>query len=393
MNQLGALAKMFIVLSGGTLGLFLALFLTGWAQTHFTQSPLGSIRTATAQLDGMFFVEMLSMELPATAKSEQEEPVIFTRNNIAKFLLRLFTDINPDDPRTFMAMSIPGMSSERATLLSGGVAAAHDTAPLDYTPPPEALLPYEEWVPNDLTPPDQSDTAEEPPAATPIEPTVEEPSSDKRIFIYHSHNRESWLPELPDKTKLDDAYDPTINVTLLGSRMAEKLEEKGIGAVSSAQDYPTSVPGYNWNFSYKYSLQTIREAFASYPDLTYYFDIHRDSQTREYTTATINGQEYAQLYFIIGHRNPNWQENEAFATEVNKRMEARYPGISRGVWSKSANSGHAEYNQSFSPHSFLIEVGGPENTLEESYRTIDALTEIISEYFWEAEAVSTGGGG
>lgn len=102
---------------------------------------------------------------------------------------------------------------------------------------------------------------------------------------------------------------------------------------------------------------------------------------------TIDNVDYAQVFFIVGHRNPGWQQNEKFASSIHERMEERYPGISRGVWGKSASTGHAEYNQSVSPNSILIEVGGPENTLEESYRTIDVLAEVIAEYILEAEKV------
>src|SRR5699024_10168702 len=131
----------------------------------------------------------------------------------------------------------------------------------------------------------------------------------------------------------------------------------GVGATNSTTDYSTSVPDFNYNFSYKYSQSTVREAFSSHPDLEYFFDIHRDSQTRDLTTTTIDGVEYAQLYFIIGQKNPNWQKNEAFATEIHSRIEEKYPGLSRGIWGKTASTGHAEYNQSISPNSILVEVG------------------------------------
>ena len=44
-----------------------------------------------------------------------------------------------------------------------------------------------------------------------------------------------------------------------------------------------------------------------------------------------------------------------------------------------------EYNQSLAEDNVLIEVGGVDNTLEESYRTADALAEVISEIYWEDE--------
>ncbi|WP_199624627.1 stage II sporulation protein P [Paenibacillus alkalitolerans] len=203
----------------------------------------------------------------------------------------------------------------------------------------------------------------------------------KIVFIYHSHNRESWLPELKgtSKDKPSEAFDDTTNVTLLGGRLQKKLEELGVGAVHSGKDYPSQIPAFNYNYSYKYSQKTVREALAVYSDLMFLFDIHRDAIGREHTTVRINNKNYAQMYFIIGKGNPNWKENEAFARQIDEKMNKALPGISKGIMNKGAKHGHGEYNQSLSTSSVLIEVGGYENTLEESNRTIDTLAKVIAE--------------
>jgi stage II sporulation protein P len=36
----------------------------------------------------------------------------------------------------------------------------------------------------------------------------------------------------------------------------------------------------------------------------------------------------------------------------------------------------------------LIEFGGVDNTFEELYRSSDALAEVFSEYYWQAEQVN-----
>lgn len=184
--------------------------------------------------------------------------------------------------------------------------------------------------------------------------------------------------------KKDPNSDKT-NITLVGKRLAKQLESLGVGSTHSSKDYPTSVSGYNWNYSYKYSLQTVRQALAANKQLKFFFDIHRDSQRRKKTTATIKGKDYAQVYFIIGHRNPNWRENEAFANEIHEKLEETYPGLSRGVWGKTAANGNGEYNQSIAPDSVLLEIGGVDNTLEESNRTVDVLAKVIAELYWKNE--------
>jgi stage II sporulation protein P len=185
-----------------------------------------------------------------------------------------------------------------------------------------------------------------------------------------------------------DPNSDKINVTLVGKRLASQLEALGVGATNSSKDYPTTVQGYNWNYSYKYSLQTVKQALAANKQLKFFFDIHRDSQRRKKTTATIKGKDYAQVYFIIGHRNPDWRENEDFANRIHEQLEKDYPGLSRGVWGKTAANGNGEYNQSVAPDSVLIEIGGVDNTLQECYRTADVLAKVIANLYWEdADAV------
>jgi len=207
-------------------------------------------------------------------------------------------------------------------------------------------------------------------------------SKQKQVaFVYHTHNRESWFPELGENSK--DASSKNKNITLVGKRLAESLNKLNVGTVASDTDYPTEITDYRWEYSYKYSRKTVKEALASYKDVEMFFDIHRDSQPRKYTTVEINGKSYAQVYFIIGHKNPNWKKNDAFAKRINEKLEKEYPGLSRGILGKTAASGNAEYNQSLSDKNVLIEVGGVDNTLEESYRTADALASIIASIYEE----------
>lgn len=167
--------------------------------------------------------------------------------------------------------------------------------------------------------------------------------------------------------------------------MKERLEANGIGTLHDKSDYQSTVEGYNYNYSYKYSRETVKAAMANHDGLDYLIDIHRDSQRYNKTTATINGLTYAKVYFIIGHGNENWRENEAFASKINEKLEASYPGISRGIWGKSADQGNGEYNQSLSPNSILIEVGGIDNTREELQRTAEILADIIAEVYWQEQ--------
>ena len=124
---------------------------------------------------------------------------------------------------------------------------------------------------------------------------------------------------------------------------------------------------------------------SSNKSLKFLFDIHRDSQKRKLTTATIEGKAYAQVFFIIGKSNPNWKQNTEFADQIHEKLEGSYPGLSRGIYGKSSNGGrnNGEYNQSLSEDSVLIEIGGIDNTLEECYRTADALAGVIADLYFK----------
>jgi stage II sporulation protein P len=414
--------RAFVALSVFTFAAVVAAGLAGLAFRASTEDwPAGG---AAASLPDGVLAQMAGMELPSFRSAEREGGIDGRR--AASFLFRFLTGINPHQPRSLLASELPGLESSRAVLLRPGSVGEHVTAPADHPPLPEAEDGGEGAGGKSGTPdvaprhPSGSDADGGPgrghasagmgdsgtdagqggtgkgnaagggkeAAADGEKDAQDSPETPKRksVLIYHSHNRESWLPELGEGAK--NAESDEINITLVGKRLAQRLEEAGVGAVHADVDYVTAVEDYRWELSYKYSKETVIEAMAEHDGLTWLLDIHRDSQPRGYTTATIDGKDYAQVYFVIGKGNPDWRKNEAFAAEIHRLLEERYPGISRGIWGKDASSGNGEYNQSLSPNSVLIEVGGIENTLEECYRTADALAEVIAELY--RSAVETG---
>ncbi len=382
--------RAFVAMSLCSMALFILLGLGGMLQKALETSPVQSMRGLAASLTGGAFQTLLGMEMP-NMKTEKRDGVL-QADKVASFLLRFVTGVNPGDPKSLIAQELPGMDRDRSVLLRAPEGsepeAPEDQGPLE----PEASQTGTPGAdPTDA--PATPQITDDPPksAGKPENQGLGEHTTGSRkvVFVYHSHNRESYYPELKDGAK--DPNSDSANVTLVGKRLAQQLEKLGIGATHSNKDYASTVKGYNWNYSYKYSLQTVKQALARNGDLTFFFDIHRDSQRRSKTTATINGKDYAQVYFIIGHRNPNWRENEAFANALHEKLEKQYPGLSRGVWGKTAANGNGEYNQSVAPDSVLIEIGGVDNTLEECYRTADALAAIIATQYWdEQDAVKAG---
>ena len=399
--------KLFVMLASFTFLLFVALGTGFMLQSRLSDKPALTMKGITSGVSSEFFMDMLAME--ARYLPDEEREYTFSARNVANFLLRLLIHINPVDPKSLLASELPGMSGIEPVLLRASSQDPAGPAPQDYSPQPDTAADTDQ-----VAPPETGGGAADDPAtdakdwnAELLGETVNNQhvpgtavvkkenehvpaslSQTKKVFIYHSHGRESFLPELEGVTSPNEANDPEINVRLLGKRLAAKLTELGVGALSSDVDYQTVIKDHNWNFSYQYSLETVKEAFAANPDLEYFIDIHRDSQGREITTKEFDGVPYARVAFVIGQENPNWEKNEAFAAKIHERLEKLYPGLSRGSWGKDSRSGHGEYNQSFSPNSILIEVGGVENTLEETYRTIDVLARVIAEIVMEAEMVN-----
>jgi stage II sporulation protein P len=397
------LVKMFAVMAASTFVLMMVLGLGSYVQAKLLHVPALTMKGLTSGVPGELFMDMIALESNALPASEGE--LWFNGRNIANFLFRFLIDVNPLDPKSLLASELPGLSGSDPIVLRASASDPEGLPPLDFRPQPgktpQPGSSAKDPNPSPATFPEISDwnfeqvlevvdnrhipapASEQPPA--PAESSAG--TETRKVFIYHSHNRESFLPELPNVKSPNEAYDAKINVSLLGSRLAERLTELGLGAFSSDIDYQTAVKDHNWNRSYQYSLETVKEAMAAHPELEYYIDLHRDSQGKKITTSEFNGKSYARVAFIIGQKNPNWKQNDAFAAKIHNRLEEKYPGLSRGIWGKDGSNGHGEYNQSISPNSILIEVGGVENTLEECYRTIDVLAQVFAEVIMDAERV------
>lgn len=368
--------KLFLVLMLVTLLFFVVLGIGGYAQSKLRNSTFSSMKGIAASVSSDFFVDLIGLEVPQLVNEKEST---FSGDHVFSFVFRLLTDINPNDPKTLMAREVSGMGQNSAVPLKG----------TNQSEPPQDYGPGRENEPAPTGPPDgEGGASPEPsPSPTPSSPP-ETPSTNgkKVVLVYHTHYEESWVPEL-DITEADKAYDPDVNITLVGQRLVERLETLGVGAVRYSPSYKETQPDYSWYRSYKYSRETVKEAFAAHPDIDFVFDIHRDALPRDRTTVSIDGTDYAQVYFIIGQKNPNWEENEKFAAQIHEKLEEKAPGLSKGIWGKSAHQGDAEYNQSLSSNNVLVEIGGPFNTLEESYRTADLFAEVVAELYWEAERV------
>jgi stage II sporulation protein P len=396
-----SLGRTMLLLAGGSLVFFMLLGAGGLAGQKLNSSPIPSMKGLAASLSSGFFMELLGMEVPHLPQGKETSAL--SGENVTSFVFQLLTSVNPGDPKSLISREVPGMSGDDPFLLRKG-SGGSTGAPVDYHPGTDEMAEGEGDKPGDTTPQQPEATVAPTPDATPTEVEGTDKSdpqsgtnsaadtSIKRILIYHSHPREAYNPLLGVANDNPSSGVSSKNVMLVGSYITKRLEQRGIGTVHAKEDFPTKIADYNWNFSYKYSRILVKSALSANQEMSGFIDIHRDSQRHGKTTAVIDGKNYAQVYFIIGHANTDWKKNEEFANKIHQQIEKSYPGISRGIWGKAAGKGNnGEYNQTLSPNSVLIEVGGIDNTADELKRTADILADAIADVYWsshEAEKVN-----
>ncbi len=212
------------------------------------------------------------------------------------------------------------------------------------------------------------------------------------VLVYHTHSRESWYSEASGGKSKAVPFHASQNITLVGKEFANRLEKIGIPVYYDDTDHDQLLVEKNKTRAYAYavSADTVVEAISRTPEINYIFDFHRDAVARKFTTTTIDGIEYAKIMFVIGKGNRNWKENFAFAEKLQAILDERYPGLCRAIAGYEQNGAHnGEYNQSFSSNALTVEIGGIENTLEESLRTVTILADVFAEIYLEAVPVNT----
>lgn len=195
------------------------------------------------------------------------------------------------------------------------------------------------------------------------------------VAVYQTHASESYLPLVKHVTAgatgsmdAEEAFadDPEITVVRVGQELASVLAGTyGISTVHSRRIHDAD----GRLGAYVESARTVEGLLQQYPSLKVLLDIHRDSPRRDLTTATVGGKPVARILLVVGTNSklahPNWQRNYQFACALNEAMGQMYPGLSRGILVTESR-----YNQHYLPHSVLVEVGGVDNTLEETLNAV-----------------------
>lgn len=339
-----------------------------------------AVNSVTTNITGEMLYRLLALENHAFAKGFPKD---YQRRTISKMLLTLSTNISLDDPRSFLGRELPGFAFFDGQIFVAGDGTNYTNLPSESSPPLEVLQAEKEAALQNIEALNKQ--VEEPE----VTPTLSTGDKDV-VFIYFTHTRESFLPHLKDVTEPNLAHHSKVNVVQVGERLKSELEKRGIGTIVDQTDVVGHLTKKNLKYwqSYDESRHVVKAALTNNRDLTYLFDIHRDSKRKKATTIKIDGKDYAKLAFVIGTKHANYERNIRLANDLHDLLQKKYPGLSRGVLAKGEKGHNGKYNQDLSENAILIEFGGVDNTFDELYESAAAFAEVFSEYYWEAEAVN-----
>lgn len=340
-----------------------------------------SVNEAAAHVNGELLYQLIGWENHHFLKVENNWA---TAPKMTSLVFKLASNINLNDPRSLLGRELPGFFQFDGKIVVAGEGANYTNMPIESAPPIEIMKAEREAALQNLDG-IENPSGEKTPAA-PGQTT----GKHKVVYIYFTHNRESYIPYLKGVNNPDNAYHSQLNVTKVGEQLKTSLEDRGIGTFVDKTDVQANLnkKGLNYAQSYQESRSVVQTAMATNRDLHYLIDIHRDSQRRGVTTIDINGKSYAKLDFVIGGKNPNYEKNLKLAKDLHELLQKKYKGLSRGVLLKKGTGSNGVYNQNLSESAILIEFGGVDNTFEELNRSADALADVFSEYYWQAEKVN-----
>jgi stage II sporulation protein P len=378
--QMSTILKGTLIFIAGLLSVFSMVgILTSFNPEYRITS--NSLNQAASSVKGETLYKILALENRSFNQILTEEEQALP--SFSSMLFQVATNVSFEDPRSFLGRELPGFSIFDGDILVAGEGTDFTNMPIESVPPPEALESENEaQLKNvgDLKETNQKGGDVAPPLST---------GNKKTVLLYFTHTRESYLPYLEGVTNPDSAMHSKINVTRVGEMVKTGLEDEGIGTSIDKTDVIQNLnhKGLDYWAAYQESRPLVQAAMTSNKDLLYMVDIHRDSQRRDMTTVTIGGKPYAKLAFVVGEEHPNYEQNLKLATELHKRLESKYKGISRGVIAKKGSGTNGKFNQDLSGNAMLLEFGGVDNTFEELERTADAFADVFAEYYWQAEKV------
>lgn len=289
-----------------------------------------------------------------------------TANSILKYL----TNIDIENPQTYLASEIPLFGLFEIVTFSGSVGGSSSSPSNNQT---VAANTGQTKQPDNVS---SVNFDTKPVTGTAINPEKPE------VIIFHTHTSESYTPS--DKYKYEvqgdfETDDKNYNVCKLGDEIKGYLETYyGVSVLhdTTVHDKPSR------NGSYNRAKTTIEKLLKKYPEVKLIIDLHRDAvDDKNLVTTNIRGDQASRLMFVIGKSNPHWQENYYLASKLDQKIEELYPGLSR---SKPIYFGtNLIYNQDISNKLMILEIGAQCNSLDESIVSAKMVARSIGQILKE----------
>ncbi len=193
------------------------------------------------------------------------------------------------------------------------------------------------------------------------------------IYLYNSHQLEEY------SNSNVNMYDSSPNVLMASYILKEKLNDLNIPTIVEETNISELLAINNWQYSYSYkaSRLLIEDALNKNDTIKYIIDIHRDSIPKNSTTLTIDNKSYAKILFVVGTEHENYESNVEIAQKISDIVNTKQPNLSKGILKKGGNGNNGIYNQDLSSNALLIEVGGPENTIDEVTNTLTVIANSL----------------
>ena len=193
------------------------------------------------------------------------------------------------------------------------------------------------------------------------------------IYLYNSHQLEEY-----SNTNVN-IYDASPNVLMASYILKEKLNDLNIATIVEETDITEILRMNSWkyNYSYQASRMLVQDTISKNETLEYLIDIHRDSIPKNKTTLTVGNKSYAKVLFVIGIDHDNYEDNLLLAQKLSDIINSKQNNLSKGVLKKGGKGNNGIYNQDLSSKALLIEIGGPENTIDEVTNTLTVIADSL----------------
>lgn len=203
------------------------------------------------------------------------------------------------------------------------------------------------------------------------EESVDKNESDgkKLICMYSTHSDESYIPEDGESSKWENAgiYD-------VGNALKDALEELDVTVIYSEESFlPHDADAYNR------SRATAEELLKKGPDAL--LDIHRDAIPAEQYETNVDGEDISMVRLFVGRSNQNSAANKAFAQQIKKLADEKYPGLIKDIY-----IGKGNYNQELYPQALLLEFGTHKIEKDKAIGATKYIAEVLDSVLYGESA-------